>query len=177
LYRSKNHQIFTRLCNTFFMRLILAASLLICLFSFAPARAQAVLASTAAFTSKGAIDGGAGPAATAPAMVVLMGKITNPSGPLPGAVVILTGTKQMAVTNADGEFAFEVPANAGALQATVTYAGYADEAMSLNASADESTVSLTNARVIVVSHRNQLKKYLKTAHKQVKHDLKQLHKN
>ncbi|MDO7849655.1 carboxypeptidase-like regulatory domain-containing protein [Hymenobacter sp. M29] len=108
--------------------------------------------------------------------VVLAGKITNPAGPLPGAVVILTGTKQMAVTNADGEFEFTVPANAGALAAVVTYAGYADEKMTLNASSEESTVSLTNARVIVVSRKQQLKKYLKTAQKQVKRDLKQVRK-
>ncbi|MDO7853616.1 carboxypeptidase-like regulatory domain-containing protein [Hymenobacter convexus] len=105
--------------------------------------------------------------------VVLAGKITNPAGPLPGAVVILTATKQMAVTNAQGEFEFTVPANAGALAALVTYAGYADEKMTLNASADASTVSLTDAKVIVVSRKQQLKKYIKTAQKQVKHDLKQ----
>ena len=108
--------------------------------------------------------------------VVLAGKITNLAGPLPGAVVVLTGTKQMAVTNAEGEFEFTVPANSGALAAVVTYAGYADERMILNASAEELTVSLTNARVIVVSRKNQLKKYLKTAHKQVKRDLKQVRK-
>ena len=111
-----------------------------------------------------------------PEKVVLTGKITNPAGPLPGAVVILTGTKQMAVTNANGEFEFEIPANAGTLDALVTYAGYADEKMTLNATADESTVSLTNARVIVVSRKQQLKRYLKTAHKQVKRELRQVRK-
>ena len=106
--------------------------------------------------------------------VVLLGKITNAAGPLPGAVVILTATKQMAATNAAGEFQFVVPASAGALQAVVTYAGYADEAMTLNAAADESTVSLTNARIIVVARRQQLKFYLKTARKQAKRSLKQV---
>ena len=43
--------------------------------------------------------------------MVLAGKITNSAGPLAGAVVILTATQQMAVTNADGEFQFVVPAN------------------------------------------------------------------
>ena len=108
--------------------------------------------------------------------VVLVGKITNPNGVLPGAVIILTATRQMAVTNADGEFEFVVPANAGPLQALVTYAGYADEKMTLNASADESTVNLTDARVIVVSRKQQLKTYLKTARKEAKRSLRQLHK-
>ena len=107
-------------------------------------------------------------------LVVLSGKITNPTGPLPGAVVILKGSNKMAVTNADGEFSFEVPASAGALQAVVTYAGFADENIVLNASENESTVNMANARVIKVSRKNQLKKYLKTAHKQVKRELKKV---
>lgn len=137
------------------------------------AQAQRVFASTA-YAVAADTDGGS--SGTKPETMVLIGKITNPAGPLPGAVVILTGTKQMAVTNADGEFEFEVPANAGALAALVTYAGYADEEMTLNASADESTVSLTNARVVVVSRKQQLKRYLKTAHKQVRRDLRQVRK-
>ena len=123
-------------------------------------------------------NGNTGPteASGADEKILLVGKITNPAGVLPGAVVILKDSKQMAVTNADGEFQFEVPAAAGALKAVVTYAGYADEEMTLNAAASESTVSLTNARVIVVSRRQRLKAYMKTARKQVKHDLKQVHK-
>ncbi|GAB3871073.1 hypothetical protein GCM10028824_20450 [Hymenobacter segetis] len=148
---------------------VLAATVATCVISLASLTAQAhqPLASTAYAMTAATNDGD-----TKPEKMTLIGKITNPAGPLPGAVVILTATKQMAVTNADGEFEFEVPANAGALQATVTYAGYADETMTLNAAANESTVSLTNAHVIVVSRKQQLKRYLKTAHKQVKHDLR-----
>ena len=91
-------------------------------------------------------------------------------------MVTLTATKQMAVTNADGEFKFEVLANAGALDAVVTYAGYADEKMTLNAAAAESTTNLVNARVIVVARRQQFKFYLKSARKQVKRSIKQVHK-
>ncbi|MGY3090032.1 hypothetical protein ACVWYF_003080 [Hymenobacter sp. UYAg731] len=154
---------------------VLAATVFTCTISLVSltAQAQRAFASTA-YAMATDTDGGTN--GTKPEKMTLVGKITNPAGPLPGAVVILTGTKQMAVTNADGEFEFEVPANAGALQATVTYAGYADEAMTLNAAADASTVSLTNARVIVVSRKQQLKRYLKTAHKQVKHDLRQVRK-
>ena len=90
-------------------------------------------------------------------------------------MIIPKATKQMAVTNADGEFRFVVPASAGALQATVTYAGYADEKMTLNATTGESTVNLANARVIVVARKQQLKYYLKTARKEVKRSLKQVH--
>ena len=54
------------------------------------------------------------------------------------------------------------------------YAGYADEILTLNTAAGQSTMSLTNAQVIVVARRQQLKHYLKTAHKQIKRDLKQV---
>lgn len=105
--------------------------------------------------------------------LVIAGKITNPAGVLPGAVIILTATRQMAVTNAEGEFEFVVPASAGPLRARVTYAGYSDELMTLNAGATESTVNLANATVVVVARRQQLKTYLKTARKQVRRALKQ----
>ena len=78
--------------------------------------------------------------------VVLADKITNPAGPL-----------------------------AGAVDARVTYAGYADEKMTLNATTGESTVNLANDRVIVVARKQQLKYYLKTARKEVKRSLKQVH--
>ncbi|HEX8326314.1 MAG TPA: carboxypeptidase-like regulatory domain-containing protein [Hymenobacter sp.] len=140
--------------------------------------AEAQVAFTKADVDPTAANGNTDPtvAGGADEKILLVGKITNPAGVLPGAVVILKDSKQMAVTNADGEFQFEVPADAGALKAVVTYAGYADEEMTLNAAASESTVSLTNARVIVVSRRQQLKTYLRTARKQVKRDLKQVRK-
>ncbi|GAB2861267.1 carboxypeptidase-like regulatory domain-containing protein [Hymenobacter ruber] len=149
---------------------VLAATVFTCVVNLTSFSAQAHqrFTSTASYAMANTDNDGD----TKPEKTLLIGKITNPAGPLPGAVVILTGSKQMAVTNADGEFEFEVPANAGALDAVVTYAGYADEKMTLNAAATESTVSLTNARVIVVSRKQQLKRYLKTAHKQVKHDLR-----
>ncbi|GAA3978847.1 hypothetical protein [Hymenobacter antarcticus] len=43
--------------------------------------------------------------------------------------------------------------------------------------ADESTVNLANAQVVVVSRKQQLKFYLKTARKEVKSSLKQVHKS
>ena len=142
-------------------------------------QAQAAFSSSKSYTSSSHSTGGGdhGTSSTDPTeTMVLTGKITNSAGLLAGAVVILTATKQMAVTNADGEFQFVVPASAGALDARVTYAGYADEKMTLNASADESTVNLANARVIVVARKQQLKFYLKTAQKEVKRSLKKVRK-
>lgn len=108
---------------------------------------------------------------------VLAGRITNPAGPLPGAVVTLVGTKQMTVTNSEGEFQFVVPASARTLQAVVSYAGYTDEHMTLNADDAESTATLTDEQVIPVARRQQLKFYLKTARKEAKRDLREVHRN
>lgn len=159
--------------------LLTAASLFAIALSVASASAQAPAptsnghyAMAGSDTTRPAAGTSSGPEAKE--MVVLSGKITNPAGPLPGAVVILKASKKMAVTNAEGEFSFEVPASAGALQAVVTYAGFADENIVLNASENESTVNMANARIIKVSRKNQLKKYLKTAHKQVKRELKKM---
>ena len=151
-------------------------SLVAALTSFST-QAQAAFRSNL-YASNSYAGGGSHATTTTPTeTMVLAGKITNPTGPLAGAVVILTATRQMAVTNADGEFQFIVPANAGALDARVTYAGYADEKMTLNTTADESTVNLANAQVVVVSRKQQLKFYLKTARKEVKRTLKQVHKS
>lgn len=155
------------------MRLLAAFALALSLFTFSTTSAQALLASNAPFpeTRNSAKD----PKESAE-KIILAGVITNPAGVLPGAVVILNATKQMAVTNANGEFEFVVPANAGPLLARVTYAGYADESMTLNTSAAESTVNLANAKVIVVARKQSLKAYRKTAQKEVKRSLKQVHK-
>lgn len=84
---------------------------------FTHVQAQVVFASNGSYAL--ANTGGGHSSATTPAesteLVVLVGKSTNPAGVLPGAVIILTASKKMAVTNADGEFQFVVPANAGAL--------------------------------------------------------------
>ena len=158
--------------------LFLAATLLTCSLGLPAARAQAsqAFASSAgdAAPGNGAVDSAGGDKAGE--TVVLTGTITNAAGVLPGGVVIVTATKQMAVTNAAGVFELVVPADAGPLEARVTYGGYADEKMVLNAATGASTVRLTNARVIVVARRQRLQKYLKTARKQIKHDLRQLRK-
>ena len=117
-----------------------------------------------AFASRALAPSSSDPIVAAkPTKKVLVGTITNADGPLPGAVVILTATKQMAVTDAEGKFTFEVPVTTNSVKAVVTYAGYADERMTINTSAAESTISLNDTQVIMVSRQQQLKQYLKTA--------------
>ena len=147
-------------------------------------QAQASFASDGYYASTNNSVGGALVTAPTPApapaealgSVVLWGRISTPTGVLPGAVIILTASKQMTVTNADGEFQFVVPANTGPLQARVTYAGYADETVVLNASADESRVNLTNAQATVASRKQQFSSYFSSARKELKRSLKQVHK-
>lgn len=160
-----------------FFSLLAAAALLTCSLNGTPARAQGNGAFANGPGQLSASLGGAKDHATPlasglPEEVVLAGKITNPAGALPGAVVILTATRQMAVTNAGGEFAFVVPASAGPLEARVTYAGYADERMVLDAAANGATVNLANARVVVMPRKQRLKHYLKTARKQTRRGVK-----
>ena len=134
------------------------------------ANAQTLLASNAAHS----------PAThTMPAepTVVLTGRIANPDGPLPGAVVTLMSTKQMAVTNAEGEFQFVVPASTRTLQAVVSFAGYADEHLTLNTDAAESNATLADAQAIPLARRQQLKFYLKTARKEANRDLREVRRN
>lgn len=134
------------------------------------ANAQAFLASNVSHS----------PAAnTTPAdpTVVIVGRIASPEGPLPGAVVTLVGTKQMAVTNSEGDFQFVVPASTRTLQAIVSFAGYADERLTLSTDDAESTATLADEQAIPVARRQQLKFYLKTARKEARHDLREVHRN
>ncbi|MBJ6107830.1 carboxypeptidase-like regulatory domain-containing protein [Hymenobacter sp. BT523] len=112
----------------------------------APAPVKARTVASAATT--------AAPAAT----VTLIGKIMDGARALPGAVVVLTGTSQMTVTNAAGEFTFNVPAHAGPMQATVTYAGYADAAVTLSPAFNGATIGVCKARpATAVPAKNHLR--------------------
>jgi len=135
------------------------------------ANGQALLASNTAHRTAADITLPAEPT------VVLVGRITNPDGPLPGAVVTLLGTKQMAATNSEGEFQFVVPASTRTLQAVVSYAGYADENLTLNTDDAESTATLADAKAKPLARRQQLKFYLKTARKEANRDLRDIHRH
>ena len=108
---------------------------------------------------------------------ILGGRITSPDGPLPGAVVTLVGSKQMAVTNSEGEFQFVVPVTTRTLQAVVSFAGYADEHLTLNAEDAETTATLADEQAVPLERRQQLRFYLKTARKEARRDLREVHRN
>ena len=160
----------------FLAALALCASVLIA----APATVQAQDAYAAANTGFATLSAGATASAAvltteAPATVVLTGHVKTTAGPLPGAVVKISGTKSMVVTDADGSFHVTVPANSGPLQATASYAGFADEAVTLGETANE--LSLTTPRLIVVAKSQTLKAYRKTARKQVKRSIRRVQKS
>ena len=65
--------------------------------------------------------------------------VDNTGTPLPGANILLNG-KGVAVTDADGRFRFEAPAQGGTL--TFSYIGFADQVIKLSAPKDNITVTL-----------------------------------
>jgi hypothetical protein len=83
----------------------------------------------------------------------------------------------MAVTNSEGEFQFVVPVGTRTMQAVVSFAGYADESLTLNADDAESAATLTDEQAIPLKRRQQLKFYLKTARKEAHRDLREVHRN
>ena len=139
--------------------------------------AQSSSAATALFASvdAGGVTGIKVPTAGTPATVVLTGHVKTVAGPLPGAVVKIGNTKTMVVTDADGSFHVTVPANSGPLQATASYAGFADEAVTLGEAANE--LSMTTPRVIVVAKSQTIKAYRKTARKQVKRSIRRVQRS
>ena len=128
-------------------------------------QAQGLLASNSPYPTSGHVP-----------TIAIAGLITSPDGPLPGAVVTLLETGQMAVTNADGEFQFAVPVGSHILKAVVSYAGYANETITLNADDAESTATLADEQRIAVPRRQQLKFYLRTARREAHRELRSVHK-
>ena len=106
-------------------------------------------------------------AVTAPeaaATMVLVGHVNTAAGTLPGAVIKLARSKTMVVTDADGSFHVTVPVGEGPVQATASYAGFADEAITLDPTTSE--VRMSTPQIIQTPRKQQLKAYLKTSRKQ-----------
>jgi hypothetical protein len=82
---------------------------------------------------------------TAPATTVIRGKVVSPAGILPGAVIKLQSTQQIAVANAEGEFQLAVLSDGGPQLATVSVAGFEDEEIVLNPSEVGTDVPLAKA--------------------------------
>ena len=109
----------------------------------------------------------------APATVVFTGHVKSAAGPLPGAVVKITGSNEMVVTDADGFFHVAVPVNT-IVRATASYAGFADENLALHEGATDAEVRMSTAQVVKVNRQQRLKTYLKTARKQNKQTLRRV---
>ena len=140
-----------------------------------PSNAQAQDVYAAATYANTGSEPANSPVSAAPATVVLTGHVKTSAGPLPGAVVKVANSKSMVVTDADGSFHVTVPANSGPLQATASYAGFADEAVTLGEAANE--LNMTTPRVVVVAKSQTLKAYRKTARKQVKRSIRRVQKS
>ncbi|MDO7849992.1 carboxypeptidase regulatory-like domain-containing protein [Hymenobacter convexus] len=138
-------------------------------FSSFSARAQAVYASSTAYAPRPASspreDG---------ATRTFIGRVVNPEGALPGAVIKVVGTKEMAVSNANGEFSVLLPATSASVQLVVSYAGFADETVSVHPDSPDTTLKLASPQPIKVARKQELKAYLKTAHREARRSLRRL---
>ena len=152
---------------SFFAALVLCVTF--CTAAMAPA--QAKQSSFAALTTaNGPTTPATNPEAIATATTVIIGHVKTAAGPLAGAVIKIAKSEQMVVTDADGSFHVTVPAANGLVEATASYAGFADERVTLDATSSE--VSMSVVRIVKVVKKQQLKTYLKTARKQVRKSLR-----
>ena len=100
------------------------------MFTVLPGRAQLAYTSVAAPTeevSSAASEGD--PTATIYKMV--HGVVQGKEGVLAGATVWLHGTRNIVVTNAEGEFELQVPADTKSVQLTCGYGGLQEEVVNL----------------------------------------------
>jgi hypothetical protein len=155
--------------------ILLAASLLTFALGLNTAQAQTgkAFASNTAFVSA-ASSNAPREVKKAPATTVFTGHVVSPAGALPGAVVAVVGTDLSAVTNAAGEFSLALPAGSAPVQLLVSYAGFADEKMSVSPTGQSATLKLTTPRVIKMARRQQMKAYSRTAQRQIKRTLRKL---
>jgi hypothetical protein len=139
------------------------------LFNGFSVRAQAVYASSSAYTPR--------PASSARedgATRTFVGRVVNPDGALPGAVITVVGTKEMAVSNSNGEFSVLLPATSAPVKLTVSYAGFADETVSVQPDSPDTTLRLASPQPIKVGRKQELKAYMKTAHREARRSLRRL---
>lgn len=134
-----------------------------------PAQAQTIYASSSAYSPRPA-----SPPAEAGATRVFAGRVVNPDGPLPGAVINVVGTKEMAVTNSNGEFRVLLPATSAPVPLTVSYGGFADETVTVQPDSPDTTLRLASPQPIKVGRKQELKSYMKTAHREVRRSLRRL---
>lgn len=65
------------------------------------------------------------------AMKMVHGVIQNEKGALPGATIWLQGTRNIVVTNAEGEFELQVPADAKTVKLVCSYGGLQEEVLTV----------------------------------------------
>lgn len=139
------------------------------IFNAFSAQAQTVYASSSAYTSRPASS-----PREAGTTRTFIGRVVNPDGALPGAVISVVGTREMAVSNSNGEFSLLLPATTAPVQLTVSYAGFADETVSVQPDSPDTTLKLALPQPVRVGRKQELKAYMKTAHRDVRRTLRRL---
>jgi hypothetical protein len=106
--------------------------------------------------------------------IVYYGRVFSPEGPLPGAIISHAPSKQMVVCNENGEFTLTLPLNSGQQKATISFAGFADETLLLSPADPVFAIELTQTQSIKMAKGQDLKNYMKTAHRQIKKERRRL---
>ena len=100
------------------------------MFTVLPGRAQLAYTNVAAPTED-ATNAALEDDHKAAAYKVVHGVVQDKQGVLAGATVWLYGTRNMVVTNAEGEFELRIPADAKSVRLTCGYGGLQDEVVNL----------------------------------------------
>lgn len=102
----------------------------------------------------------------------ISGKVTDASGPLPGAVVQLKGTNKGAITDANGNFSFSAPLNGDAVL-VISMVGYKQQEVIFNGAPLQivlNTASRELGQVLVVGYGSQSRNKISGAITDVKLD-------
>ena len=99
-------------------------------FAVLPGRAQFAYTNVAGHTEEATTAASEGDPKAA-AYQVVHGVVQGKQGALAGATVWLRGTRNIVVTNAEGEFELRVPADAKSVQLTCGYGGLQEEVVTL----------------------------------------------
>lgn len=107
------------------------------------------------------------------AQTVITGRVESRQQFLQGAVIKINGTQERAVTGSAGMFAIVVPDSLMSGTITASYAGYADEQRAFRVDT-LNVVRLLQETPVKVSRKYQPKMYMRTAHKQIRKQLRKI---
>lgn len=105
---------------------------------------------------------------------VVTGRIDSRQQLIQGAIILINGTNDRVVTDATGMFRVVIPDSMKVGTLTASYAGYADEHRAFRADTFN-VIRMLHETPIKVSRKNRLEFYMRTAHRQIRKELRKVH--